>query len=187
MSRRENLRRQFASADTYWTRQAANEPLEGVSSGSGMETRPSESPHIVVITGKHNVASAGRRSSQLCCFNFLKSNVLPPLDGAKFQTFKKLHSLPNYSHYPRRRSKVITLATAVLTNSQDSLKKCQRFCGVTVKNASAEANMAANVSRLTCAITQRINIRAAGVRGKPAASSICARARINARNNNGGH
>lgn len=46
--------------------------------------------------------------------------------------------------------------------------------------------MAANVSRLTCAITQCINIRAAGVWGKPAASSICARIRINARNNNVG-
>lgn len=44
--------------------------------------------------------------------------------------------------------------------------------------------MAANVSRRTCAITQRINIRAAGVQGKPAASTICAGARINARNNN---
>lgn len=91
------------------------------------------------------------------------------------------------------------VAARALTNLRDSLqlrsgrsdvsavgKKLQQFCDVTVKNASAEANMAANVSRLTCAITQRINIRAAGVQGKPAASSICARARINARNNNGG-
>lgn len=57
---------------------------------------------------------------------------------------------------------------------------------MTVKNALAESNMAANVSCLTSAITQRINIRAAGVRGKPAASSICARAGINARNNSSG-